>query len=222
LGTQFKDIYSLNSVIKDDYRLQAKTTNQIYQLYFLYLEHSISYFVYDCNKNLTNYIPFSQQEYYFASTPTDKEYLLNPKPPDNCEFYVGYRENSDVAYTQTYDFTYNSLTNVLTINTDMPNNYDVYISGYIIGSFIDTLDLVEQRILSEGLNVPFDEEAVQRQSLLNQMIYGGTSKTYSQANHMKEIKDIAKNQYWNIVKNMINEYSYRSQSNLNGLGGGLI
>lgn len=209
-------------MIKDDYRLQNKTANQIYALYFLYLQHSISYLEYDSNFDLTNYIPFSQQEYYFiASTPTDNEYWLSPIPPDNCEFYVGYRENSDVNYTQVYNYSYDSNSSILTINIDIPENSEVYISGYITGSFYDTLNLVEQRILAEGLNVPYDNEQVQRQSLLNMMVYGGTTKMYSQANHIAEVKDVANNQYYNIVKNMINEYSYKSQSNLKGLGGGL-
>lgn len=221
IGTDFTDIYSLNSIIKDDYRLNTKTTNQIYALYFLYLQYSISYFQNACMKDLTNYIPFSQQEYYFTCENSDNQYSLIPSPLSGCEFYVGFRASSDLAYTQTFDFTFNSSTNILTISNNPISGYEVYISGFIIGSFNDTLDLIEKRILSEGMNVPFDNEQVQRQSLLNMMVYSGESKMYSQANHIKEVKDVAINQYWKILRSMINDYSYSSQSSLDGLGGGL-
>ncbi len=221
MGTLFKDIYSLNSIIKDDSRLQNKTTNQIYELYFLYLKYAISYFLYDSKVDLTNYTPFTEQEYLFTSDGVDKQYSLIPSPPLNCEFYIGFRENSDLSYTQTFDYTFDSNTNVITINNNPAEDYEVYISGFIVGSFDDTLNLVEQRILSEGMNVPFDQEKVQRESLLTQLVYGGTTKLYSQANHIKEVNDVAQNQYYKIVKAMINDYSFKS-NDLTGLGGGIV
>lgn len=220
MGTKFKDIYSLNSIIKDDSRLKNKTSNQLYELYFLYLKYAISYFQYDCNKDLTSYIPFLQEEYFFASDGIDKQYSLSPPPPNGCEFYVGFKTSDDLSYIQTLDYSVDLTTNILIINTDIPYMDEVYISGFVIGEFVDTLNLVEQRILSEGLNVPYDEEFTQRQSLLSQMVYGGSSKIYSQSQHLKEVKEVEDNQYFKKVKSMINDYSYKSNS-LNGLGGGL-
>jgi isopentenyldiphosphate isomerase len=89
-----------------------------------------------------------------------------------------------------------------------------------VGSFNDILDLPEQRILAEAMNIPYDNEQTQKQSLLNQIVYTGSSKIYSQANHIDSVLNVAKNQYFNIVTGMINEYSYKSQKSLSGLKGG--
>lgn len=223
MATSFKDIYCLADVIRNDSWLVGKPQNLVYVLFYLYLEHSISYFVYDCNVDLNDNIPFSQQEYGFMSDGLDNQYLLSPAPPTDCEFYVGYRENDESQYIQTYDFSYDLMTNILTINDNPPINWEVYVSGYIVGQFNNSLNVKEKAILAQGMNVPWSQGQVFKNSLLNQMVYGGTTKIYSQANHINSTMNVVNNQYYKYVMGMINEYSYKaSPNNLKGLGGGLV
>lgn len=222
MGTFFKEIYNLNAVIKNDARLNGKPINQKYALYYEYLKHSMSYFEYDCYKSL-EYIPFTQEEYYFIGNGTDNQFLLSPSPPSNSLFYVGVRENSDNSYDTNFSVTFDSITNILTISPTPMLNYEVYVSAYIIGEFVEKLNNKECSILAQGMLVPYDQEQLQKQALLNQRVYGGSYKQYSQAEHIKQVKDVTENQYYKIVKAMINEYTYKQNPNkLLGLGGGLI
>lgn len=223
MSTSFLNIYNLNEVIKNDNRLQKKTANQLYSLYYLYLTYAISYFTLDCYQNLEDNIPFSQQEYLFTSDGIDNQYLLSSTPIFGCKFYVGFRESSDLIYTQIFNYTFDSNTNIITINNNPPLNYEVYISAYIIGQFNADLTTLEKSILSNGMLVPYSQEQEFKNSLLSQMVYGGTSKLYSQANHIREVKDVTNNQYFNVVKGMINEYSFKANPNgVKGLGGGNV
>ena len=75
-------------------------------------------------------------------------------------------------------------------------------------------------ILSEAMLIPWDQEQLQKQSLLNQIAYGGEMKIYSQAEHISQVKDTLKTQYFDIVQSMISDYTYKySPDNLKRLGG---
>jgi len=224
MSTLFTEIYCQNEIIKEYSKLRNLTENQKYSLYFGYLKYSISYFQYDSYPDITDIIPFSQEEYYYISDGIDKDFLLSPVPSLDCEFYVGYKNPEDLYYTQVFDYSFDSNTNILTINDPViPENYEIYISGYIIGQFNETLNFLEVSILSEGMLVPWDQMNMNKDSLLNQMIYAGSSKMYSQANHIEKVLNVANNQYFKIVKGMISEYSYKANPNgMKGLGGGLV
>lgn len=220
--TKFEEIYELNEIMKNDGRLIGKPSNQIYSLQYKYLKYAISLFESDCYKDLNKMTPFFQQEYYFISDGIDNEYLLSPVSPNNCNFYVGYRVDENVNYMQIIDYAYDSDTHVLTINETIPNSAEVYVSGYIIGSFEEDLNIKEQEILAEGMLVPYLKEQVNKQSLLNQMVYGDKTNRPSQANHIKEVKDVSTTQL-ELVESMINKYTIKyTTDNLLGLGGGLI
>jgi hypothetical protein len=81
---------------------------------------------------------------------------------------------------------------------------------------------LEKAILSEGMLVPYSQEALHKQSLLNQIVYGGSSKIYSQANHIDSVLNVSNNQYYNILQNMITNYSYKDKGSnkVKGLAGG--
>jgi len=223
MSTPFVDIYCLNEVIKNDNRLVNLSPNQVYALYYLYLTYARSYFLYSCYKDLDAITPFLQEEYYFISDGIDKDYNLSPAPLSGSEFYIGYKNPDDTYYTQIFDYTYSSITNILTTADTIPVDNEVYISGYIIGSFDDDLSILEKTILSNGMLVPWSQEKEMKNSLLSQMIYGGTQRLYSQANHISQVKGIVNNQYLVIVKGMISEYSYKASPNsVRGLGGGLV
>lgn len=225
IGTLFTDIYDINEVLKNDSRLNNKSTNLIYELYFKYLKYGIGIFEYDSTSNLNDRIDFSQNINHYIADGVDNVYLLSSTPTNDSNFYVGYRINSDYNYTEIYDtnYVFDNITNTITINVNIPANYEVYISNYIIGSFVDTLKQSEINILAEAMLIPWSQEQLMKNSLLNMMIYGGESKMYSQANHINEVKDIRKNQHWINVQGMISEFSYKSNNNnYKGLGGGLV
>lgn len=223
MSTSFDDIYCLNSIIKQDAEIQTLTTNNKYALYYLYLQFSISYFLADCYKNLSDITPFSQTEYNFISDGNDNQYFLTPEPINGSKLYVGYRENANLPFTEIplSEYIYDSTTCILTLLNNPPLNYLIYVGAYIVGKFNADLIITEKTILAEGMNVPFDQGQLQKNSLLNMMVYGGTTKMYSQANHISELRNTTNNQYYNIVRGQINEYTYKyNPRHLKGLASG--
>ena len=217
MGTQFSEIYEMNETIKLDTRLFGKPDNLLYSLKFKWLKYAISMFDNDCYQDINTFTPFSQVEYEFVADGINNVYTLNPTPIGNSNFYISVDDSSGYAYT------FNSINNQLTITPIPPSNSPIYISAYIIGSFPIDLTIREQNILAEGMLVPWLEQQKNRNDLLNQMVYSGDMKIYSQANHISEVDKVADNQYYKKVKSMINEYSYRRNPNgVKGLGGGLI
>lgn len=53
-----------------------------------YLKFAISYFMYDCRKDLTKYIPPTCNIYSFVGNGTETEFLLSPSPYKNSEYIV--------------------------------------------------------------------------------------------------------------------------------------
>lgn len=227
MATLFTDIYLKNEIIRNDNRLKYKPTNEIYKLYYLYLQTGISMFFRVCYNNLKNHIPFSQTEYLFIANGTDNEYLLESPnaPPEFCKFYVGYTVDKNTTYTEITEneYSYDKYTHILTINSSdkiIAENNIVYVSAYIIGEFNDTLDYDEINILVNAMNIPFLQEQENRNSLLNQMVYGGGQKLYSQGEHIKQVHSVVLDQE-NKVITMIKDYSFTANPNkLKGLGGG--
>ena len=205
--------------------MKLLTINQQYALSYLYLQYSISYFLADCYKDLEDIVEFSETEYFYTSNGVDNEYLLSPTPQVGSQLYVGYTISKDMPYIEIppSEYSYDSITNIITLINNPPDKSIIYISAYIIGQFNEALNAMEKTILSEGMNVVFQEGQLNKTSLLNQMVYGGTTRIYSAANHIAELRKTSNNQYFNIVKGMISEYSYKfNPLRLKGLGGGLV
>lgn len=225
MGTQFTEIYQRNELLKNDNRLQGKTTNNIYNLYFQYLEFAIGFFQADCYKDLTQYTEFQQQEYYYTTNGTDNIFNLSPAPPSLCLFYVGKSANNDGNYTEitSNNYTYDSVAQTITISGGvLAANQTVYISGYIIGEFEETLSLIEKMILSEAMLIPWDQEQLHKNSLLNQIVYGGSQNMYAQSAHIQQVNNVVTSQYEDVVKSMISDYTYKySPDKLKQLGGQL-
>lgn len=218
MGTNFTEIYDLNETLKLDTRLFGKPDNLIYSLKFKWLKYAISIFDNDCYQDINTFTPFSQTEYEFVGSGANNIFTLNPIPSANCNFYISVDD-----INSGYSYTFDNINNQLTITPIPPLNSQIYISAYIIGSFNVDLTIREQNILSEGMLVPWLEQQKNRNDLLNQMVFSGDFKMYSQANHISEVDKISDNQYYKKVKSMINEYSYRRNPNgIKGLGGGLI
>lgn len=220
--TLFKDIYESNEIIKDDNRIQMKTTNNIYKLYYKYLKYAIGIFFRYCYKDLTNCVDYSETEYMFSANGTDNDFQLSSAPPVGSELYVGIKTTTDSLYTEVLpsNYTFNSSTKVLTITLPtLSTGTIIYVVPYVIGQFNSTLDFDEQNILSEAMIIPFLEEEQNRNSLLTQKIYGGESKLYSQANHIDSVHLVVEDQRKKVDK-LIKEYTYRANPDkLQGLGG---
>lgn len=218
ISTQFTNIYDLNEVIKLDSRLQNKPINLIYELYYKYLTFAISYFVDDCYKNLNNLTPFSQIEYEFTGDGVNNQFILDTAPPSNTNFYIDINGNIDGI---TYSYDVSNLK--ITVNPIPPLSSTINIASYIIGEFVEDLNMKEKAILAEGMNVPYLEEKRNREELLHQSVYGSDFKMYSQGEHIHQLNNSIDNQYWRTVKTMINDYSFKQNPNgLFGLGGGIL
>jgi len=222
--TSFLEIYNLQETLKNDSRLINKPTNQIYSLYNSYLQYAVGLFYPYCYKDLlTNSQEFSQIEYYFESDGTDNNFLLQSPsiPLTNGQFYVGYKTSENSVYTevQSSDYTYNSATNVLTIALDtFFKGTCVYVSSYIVGNFPVELNLTEQNILAEAMLIPYLKEHQNRNTLLTQMIYGGSTKIYSQSSHLDSVHKTVREQVDDVM-DMIIKYTYiLSPNKLKDLG----
>jgi hypothetical protein len=218
MATQFTEIYEMNEILKCDSRINMKPSNQVYKLYYIYLKYIIGLFFRDCYKDIVNHIPFSQKEYLFKSDGIDNTIVLNSDPLENCKFYIGYAKDSSTAYTEITQYTYDSATKTITIPAFLvPENYLIYISSYVIGSFSCDLDYDERLILSEGMLIPFQKEQQNRNGLLTQMVYGASQKIDSQANHIKSVHSVVTDQEQR-VNDLIVKYTYRANpDNLSGL-----
>jgi len=224
MGTQFTEIYEQSELIRNDDRLNGKSANNLYKLYFDYLKFAIGFFQADCNQNISQYTPFLQQEYHYITNGTDNIFSLSPIPPSSCLFYIGKSSLNDGNYVEITpdNYTYDSVNQTITIKGDILTiNQSIYISGYIIGSFSVILNQMEQMILSEAMLIPWDQEHIHKNSLLNHLIYGGESQpSGTQANQISAVSKVFNSQYDDVVKSMINDYTYKySVDNLKGLGG---
>ena len=219
MATSYLDIYFMNSLIKEDCRLVNNPSNTIYKIYYGYLQYAISYFIHDCYKDLTDRVPFSQQEYTYYANGKDNIFQLTKLPEDGSQFYVG--TVSDSGYTKIQNYTYDASSGDITINGDiLAANTEVYIASYVIGQFNVDLNDREINILAEGMSLPYIHEMNTKNSLLTQIVYNGSSKIYSQAQHIAAVTNLSEDQYWNRIYRLIADYTYReAPDNLRGLGG---
>lgn len=212
--TPFKEIYDLNTAIKTDTRLYSKPQNLIYQLYSNYLKYAISIFEYDCYQDITNNEFFKQIEFAFIGDGMTDTFTLDLTPIGDI-FYITI---DDVEIPIT-NYIYDNVNNQIKFNTIPTNNSNIYIANYSIGQFNVDLNNREKQILSEALNIPWLQQQINTDTLLNQMVYGADFKIYSQAEHIQQLNKTLKDQK-DYVQNLITEYTYKQPKDLKGLGGG--
>ena len=217
--TPFTDIYDLNSSIKLDTRINGKPTNLIYQLYYNYLKMAISIFQYDCYQNITDVIGFSQNEFSFVGDGIKNNFVLDIVPPINSLFYVSVN-NIEIPKRS---YTYDNINNKIIFNIIPTINGDIYIASYIIGQFNSAiLNFRELQIMTEAINIPWLEQNLNRDQLLQQMVYSSDFKIYSQSSHIQQLKNVIDTQK-RYVNQLINEYTYKACPNgVLGLGGGIL
>lgn len=211
--TYFRDIYCLNNTIKQDKAFCKMPTYLQYALYWRYLQFAISYFQYDCSKNLLDYVPYREQSYQYIGDGIDNEFMLSPTPPIVYpDLYIAIKNPEEKEFTviNQNDYEYESTNCVVTFKNIPLEGAIIKIVAYLDGQFNVELSINEKTILAEGMNIPFLEKNQNNTQLLTQIVYGGTMKIYSQGEHMKQLGNIVNSQR-DYVNNLIVNYSYRNQ-----------
>jgi hypothetical protein len=215
--TTFDDVYCQAYVIKQDKRLQKLTRYEYYSLCWRYLKFAISLFQYDCLhepecnplSKVQDYEPFYEKDYEYVGDGLESEFYLPTPPKEDYQIYVSIKNIDDKEYTEIRTYTYNPETETVKFAEPPASDSSIKIICFSVGSFKSHLDDREIAILAEGMTVPFLEEQQNNRQLLNQVVYGGSVKMHSQAEHLKIVSQVGMNQY-NIVDNLIKEYSYKS------------
>ena len=215
--TDFNEIYCLNLTMKNDPRLAQIPLNMYYSLCWKYLQVAISRFQYESIPDLTDNVPFMETDYEYICDGIDTEFQLNVNEamitPNFVVSLVIGEETEPIT-----DFTYDSNVNAITLQDAPLEGATLKIYEYQIGHFNSDLTYREKEILAQAMLIPYLEENQNRESLLNQFVYGGSVKIHSQAEHLKTIEAALKEQQ-KLVNNLIIDYSYRANlENYNGLG----
>lgn len=224
--TTFDEVYCQAYLIKQDKRIEKLKEYEYYSLCFRYLKYAISLFQYDCLhepesnhlSKVQDYTPYNEITYEYICNGIDSSFSVSLYR--NYEFiyvYIKYVDSED--YIEYNNYYYNEEDKCVVLTDTPPENSHLKITLYNVGHFHSVLDNREISILAEGMIIPFLEEQQNNTKLLNQIVYGGTTKIHSQAEHLKVVGDAIKNQY-RTVDNLINEYSYKgNREHYSGLSG---
>lgn len=215
--TTFDDVYCQAYVIKQDNRMQKLNRYEYYSLCWRYLQYAISLFQYDCLREpydnpltkVQDYEPFYERDYLYVGDGLESEFYLPTPPREDYQIYIAIKNIDEEKYIETNKYTYNPETEKVIFAEPPAANSSVQIICFSVGTFRSHLDDREVAILAEGMTIPFLEEQQNNRRLLNQVVYGGSVKMYSQAEHLKIVSQVGMNQY-NVVDNLIKEYSYKS------------
>lgn len=220
MATSYSDIYCLNRLIKNDPRLKKLSPSELDYLCYGYLKFAISYFLYDCRKDLTARTEPYNMDFKFIANGTDTEFILEPNPPEDVTIEASIIGEEEDTVIPEQDYTYNSKTFTVTFNTPPDNGQEICINGYSSGEFEEDLDDREKNILAEGMNVPYLEEARNDENALKYIISGNSLRFFSQANHMLATTESVTAQMYQTVDGLISDYSYKgSLDDYKGLGG---
>lgn len=212
MATSFSEIYCLNRLIRNSPTLKKLTPSELNYISYGYLQFSISYFMYDCRKNIINYTAPYNMEYSFTGDGNDTEFVLEPLPPSDVLIEVeiiGEQSNSTIS---TNNYIYNPESGIVTFNSAIPNGENIVVTAYDYGSFEDDLDLREMNILAEGMNVPYLEAFKNDENELRYIISGNSLRFFSQANHMLASNENVLNQMYKTVDALISDYSYKGST----------
>ena len=213
--TDFNEIYCLNLVMKNDPRLAKIPINNYYSLCWKYLQVAISRFQYECLYDLTDNVPFMEIDYEYECNGVDNVFELGENStmtsPNFAIYLVGGENIEEIK-----DYEYDEENNSITLVSAPIEGETLKIAEYQIGHFNSDLTYREKEILAQAMLIPYLEENQNRESLLNQFVYGGSVKIHSQAEHLKTISTALKEQV-RMVNNLIIDYTYRA--NLEEYGG---
>lgn len=218
MGTSWKEIYCRTNIT--DTKMNILPTNLKYKLLSNLMKQSTGFFETDCNKDISTFNDFYHVEYDYISDGIQTEIQIEPIPQDLVSIYIGYRKNSDFQFVEIKSYIYDELLGVITLDSVIPEGYEIYVAFYEIGSFNVDLNQTEINILSCGIEVCWNDAQRQKDTLLNQRVYSSSSKAYSQANHLKVLNELHDSMYFKKLQSMINSYTFKQATdNLVGLSG---
>lgn len=215
--TGFEEIYELSTIIMEDEKVKQAPIYKKYLILYKFLQFAIGHFNTRCFKDLKTIRPFEYKEYNILGDGIETEYQLSEElSPDDMDIYVEIETESGSGVfipMNPTDFSFDKVTSTITFVNPINNKFRCNIYTYVIGYFYDDLDVEEKIILAKEMGIPFLESQLKKESLTNQMIYGTGAKMYSQAEHMKQINNILKNERYEI-EGLINAYTYESDPEL--------
>ena len=203
--------------MKNDPRLAEIPMNIYYSLCWKYLQVAISRFQYESIPDITDNVPFLEVDYEYECDGENSEFQLQESElTETPNFYVVLLLGAEKKVIKNY--TYNPETKSIKLAYTPVKDSVLQIAEYQIGHFNAELTYREKEILAQAMLIPYLEENQNRESLLNQFVYGGSVKIHSQAEHLKTITAALKEQR-NMVNNLIIDYTYRANlENYAGLG----
>lgn len=215
--TGFEEIYELSTIIMEDEKVKQAPIYKKYLILYKFLQFAIGHFNTRCFKDLKTIRPFEYKEYNILGDGIETEYQLSEElSPDDMDIYVEIETESGSGVfipMNPTDFSFDKVTSTITFVNPINNKFRCNIYTYVIGYFYDDLDVEEKVILAKEMGIPFLESQLKKESLTNQMIYGTGAKMYSQAEHMKQINNVLKNERYEI-EGLINAYTYESDPEL--------
>ena len=188
MATSFLEVYKANNLIKNDPRLKNLDGCELNTIRFGYLKFAISYFMYDCRKDLSDKTDPETNIYTFECDGKEDEFILEPAPPVGSEYvcwYIEDEEKMDMTPSSSFDGT--------TVKLDfVPEaGSGLIIKAYTYGEFNVDLEVREINILAEGMNVPYISESKNDENAMKYIVTGKSLRFFSQANHIT-----AQNENW--------------------------
>lgn len=215
--TGFEEIYELSTIIMEDEKVKQAPIYKKYLILYKFLQFAIGHFNTRCFKDLKTIRPFEYKEYNIVGDGIEAEYQLSETlSPDDINIYVEIETEMGSGVfvpMKPTDYRFDKSISTITFTNPINNKFACNIYTYAIGYFYDDLDIEEKTILAKEMGIPFLESQLKKESLTNQMIYGTGAKMYSQAEHMKQLNSILKNERYE-VEGLINAYTYESNPDL--------
>ena len=215
--TGFEEIYELSTIIMEDEKVKQAPVYKKYLILYKFLQFAIGHFNTRCFKDLKTIRPFEYKEYNLLGDGIETEYQLGEESsPNDFNIYVEIETEAGSGVfvpMKLTDYTYDKAISTVTFKNPINNGFGCNIYLYAIGYFYDDLELEEKTILAKEMGIPFIESQLKKESLMNQMIYGTGAKMYSQAEHIKQLNAILKNERYE-VEGLINAYTYESSPEL--------
>lgn len=215
--TGFEEIYELSTIVMEDEKIKQAPVYQKYLILYKFLQFGIGHFNTRCFKDLKTIRPFEYKEYNLSGDGIETEYQLSEgSSSEETNIYVEIETESGSGVfipMSPMDYSFDKVISTITFKNPINNGFNCNIYTYVIGYFYDDLDLEEKTILAKEMGIPFIESQLKKESLMNQMIYGTGAKMYSQAEHLKQLNNILKNERYE-VEGLINAYTYESSPDL--------
>ena len=235
--TPFEDIYCLSNLMCDNGMTKRLTPNNFYQYMFKCLQFAVGEFERKCYESLTFEQKFFQMEFDFITDGKEKtfqiplheynvdvfDYMKKNYIKGEFNIYIGCRQSDEDSYIEVTDFEYESsdiYNPAITLPTIPDCNWEFYIVFYKIGSFKETLSQKVKNLLAIGMEVPYLNEKLTKESLLEQKVYSNSVNSFSQAQHITALRNVYESVCYKNFKSEIENYTYDYADSFYDLGGG--